>query len=115
MSFDGDGPVIFLVYEVRPDETNPLRDSVGGAFVSCWIDTDSEQEAEQRAVESIESAGWTIETLDMQGVVDTSKYLYSRTAVSLKPKSTEKCLCSISTIGRRKPEPNCMRAHANSN
>jgi hypothetical protein len=72
--------LIFLIYDLRPAKTNPLRATVGGAFVSCWIDTDSKIEAKQRTIEAIDRAGWTIRKLDTIGVVDTSKFLYSRTA-----------------------------------
>lgn len=73
--------MIFLIYDARPAKDNPLREVVGGAFVSCWIDTDLEDEAKQRAIEGIQSAGWEINKLDNMGAVDTSKFFYSRTAV----------------------------------
>lgn len=48
----------FLVFETRPDPFGPDFGTVGGAFASCWAATADRIEAEQRARDLLEEAGW---------------------------------------------------------
>ncbi len=48
----------FLVYHVKPDSDN--RDDIGGAYVSCWIDSSTEQ----IAITEIKALKWNILEID---------------------------------------------------
>lgn len=59
---DYDAPVFFVVIQARqaPDDGASPR----GAIVNCWIKDEDPARAEQRAIASLESAGWRVLSID---------------------------------------------------
>jgi hypothetical protein len=42
----------------KPSPQNPEAAGVGGAYVNCWVDSDELRDAEELAIEAIESEQW---------------------------------------------------------
>lgn len=53
------GPTFLVKYEARPGESNP-RDDLGGAFVNCWIVTDTLESALRITADHLAEYGWAI-------------------------------------------------------
>jgi len=64
----------FLVIETRPDPSGPDFGSVGGAFASCWADTNDPDEAERRARSLLEEYGWRAGMADERYPVERTRY-----------------------------------------
>lgn len=54
------GSTFLITYEVRPDDSNPERDRLGGAFVNCWVVTDSLDSALLISADHLSASGWVI-------------------------------------------------------
>ena len=52
--------MLFLEFECSPRTGSEAATEYGGAFVTCWIDTDDQPEAEAIAREVIEGEGWEV-------------------------------------------------------
>jgi hypothetical protein len=39
-------PMFFFQFEVRPKQTHPKREQIGGAGVNCWVVRDAQSQAE---------------------------------------------------------------------
>jgi hypothetical protein len=52
--------MFFLQFEAKPREDNPERETVGGAFVNCWIERANLDEAAAVAGRMIEEQGWNV-------------------------------------------------------
>jgi hypothetical protein len=54
------GSTFLIIYEVRPDGSNPMRDEVGGAFANCWVVTDSLESALRTTADDLSASGWVV-------------------------------------------------------
>ena len=54
------GSTFLVRYEVRPNHSNPERDELGGAFVNCWVVTDSLDSALRVTAERLVESGWVV-------------------------------------------------------
>jgi hypothetical protein len=63
----------FIQFEATARHTAALE-SVGGAFVNCWIDRPSIQSAISAARQMIEAAGWIVGDPDETYAVDVDSY-----------------------------------------
>jgi hypothetical protein len=63
----------FTFLAVPTPEAQEFQDS-GGAYVSCWIQGDDRQEAEQRAADLIDEYGWSVEALEEGSTVTGAAY-----------------------------------------
>lgn len=52
--------MFYFMFEVQPKPTNPKYGTYGGAFVSCWIQRDTQGEAEAVARRFITDQHWMI-------------------------------------------------------
>ena len=66
--------MFFLIFEVTPGPSCPDCDDVAGAFVSCWIDRASMEEAVRVARKDIREAGWIVGEFDEAYPVDDATY-----------------------------------------
>jgi hypothetical protein len=53
-------PMFFFQFKVRPKETNPKRAHYAGAMVNCWIQRDTQAQAEAVARGWIGDEDWLI-------------------------------------------------------
>lgn len=63
-----------LTVLARPHHDNQECADVGGAYVSCWLDVDSEQGATSRVAGEIRDAGWVLESIESIGVATREDY-----------------------------------------
>jgi len=64
----------FLTFHAVPTpDAKEFHDS-GGAYVSCWIQSQDRQDAEQRATGLIQDYGWSVEALEEGAIVSSSDY-----------------------------------------
>jgi hypothetical protein len=64
----------YLTYLAVPTpDAKEFHDS-GGAYVSCWIQNEDRQTAEQRAQDLIQDYGWSVESLEDGTTVTSSDY-----------------------------------------
>jgi hypothetical protein len=54
----------FLVYHVKPLSGFNNGKSIGGAYVSCWIEAGTEQKARKIAITEIKDLQWEILEID---------------------------------------------------
>ena len=66
--------MVFLIFEVTPGPNHPEVDDIGGAFVSCWIDRPTLQEAERVARDFISQEGWVVGDFDEAYPVGDAAY-----------------------------------------
>jgi hypothetical protein len=66
--------VYFFTFGAVPEPHHPDSATIGGAFVSCWIDHATLSQAEVAARKCIQDAGWKIRTLDDTRIVEHSDY-----------------------------------------
>lgn len=67
--------VFLLTIEAKPDSGAADFGTVGGAFVNCWIDADSLQTAERRAIALIREQNWYAVKLDTWQMVTRETYM----------------------------------------
>ena len=53
-------PIYYIQYEARPNPESEDFATCGGAFISCWLNSDSELLAKQIAAKSIHEYCWDI-------------------------------------------------------
>ena len=63
--------IYYFLFEVAPDEH--FKES-GGAFVNCWIRSDSKREAERIAKGAIRNDGWHIHSLHDSFIAEKDRY-----------------------------------------
>jgi hypothetical protein len=74
--------IFFLLIEVTPAPNSAHFSEVGGAFVNCWIKSNTEESAAITAQASIQNDGWIIITIEETFIAE--KEIYSD-----KPESLE--------------------------
>src|ERR1044072_7188017 len=57
-------PMFCFQIEARPKDSNPERANIGGAIINCWIQPDTQEEAESYARGSISDKDWLITRLE---------------------------------------------------
>jgi hypothetical protein len=66
--------IYFLTFHAVPTpDAKEFLDS-GGAYVNCWIQNSSREDAERRAAELIQEYGWSVEALEDAGTVTSADY-----------------------------------------
>lgn len=63
-----------LSYLASPTPDAKEFHDAGGAYVSCWIQSQDREEAEKRATQLIEEYGWSVESLQEGSVVTGADY-----------------------------------------
>lgn len=82
-------PIFHIQFEAIPSPESDDFDGCGGAFVNCWIRTDSEASAVEHASQAIRENRWTVvsvseecgEVMETDYVSDESGMEYFRSAV----------------------------------
>jgi hypothetical protein len=64
----------FFTFLAAPTEDAQEYEQAGGAYVNCWIRSDSRDQAEARAAALIEEYGWDVEALEEQSTVTSADY-----------------------------------------
>lgn len=54
------GAMFLVTYDVRPSDSNPKRDDLGGAIVNCWVVADSLDFAVLKTQERLVESGWVV-------------------------------------------------------
>jgi hypothetical protein len=62
-------PIFRFIFDARPKRTNPKFGKYGGAAVSCWIQRDTQGEAESVARGWIADEDWTITAMDEASLI----------------------------------------------
>lgn len=52
--------IFYVQYEAAPDRSSENFRTCGGAYINCWVNANSEVEAQKLASAAIKEAGWTI-------------------------------------------------------
>ncbi len=66
--------MFLLTYHAKPNKTFEDYNEIGGAWVNCWIEHESPEEAEKIAKKEIEDYDWQIKKLDEIIEVDENYY-----------------------------------------
>ena len=62
-------PMFFFQFEVRPKQTHPKRTEYGGAMVNCWIQRDTQSQAEAVARGWIGGEDWRIVSVEQASLI----------------------------------------------
>jgi hypothetical protein len=73
-------PMFYLRFEARPKGTSQHAIEAGGAFISCWIQRDTPEEAESYARGAITDQKWSVTRLEESRTVTRE----TQTADSIK-------------------------------
>ena len=74
----------FITYHVRPTEESDNEEEIGGAYVNCFIESDSSQQAQEIAKKQITELKWEIieleefTNLDQDTVSDENNEYYEQ-------------------------------------
>ena len=63
-----------LTYHVQPNPHNPEHEEIGGAYVNCYIEADTFEEADFIAKGDLEKNQWRILELDDARIVSREDY-----------------------------------------
>jgi hypothetical protein len=66
--------VFFLMFHAVPSDAHPQSLSIGGAYVSCWIERPTLDEADEVARQWIRSHDWENEEREEAYAIDRSAY-----------------------------------------
>lgn len=66
--------MFLLTYHAKPNKTFVDYNIIGGAWVNCWIESKTSEEAQKIARKEIEDYDWYVEKLDEIIIVDESFY-----------------------------------------
>jgi hypothetical protein len=66
--------MFLLTYLAVPTSGAKEFHEAGGAYVSCWIQNQERQAAEQRATDLIQEYGWSVEGLEEGAIVTGADY-----------------------------------------
>ncbi len=66
--------MFFLTFLAVPTPDAKEFQDAGGAYVSCWIQSQDRADAEQRATDLIHNYGWSVEGLEEGAVVSSADY-----------------------------------------
>lgn len=75
------GSMFFYIYEVAPKESHPQHGMLGGAYVHCWLDLATQEEAHGLASSRLDDAGWIIRACQHQAEVGLEDYLNDEEAM----------------------------------
>ncbi|HBL29456.1 MAG TPA: hypothetical protein DD490_21700 [Acidobacteria bacterium] len=67
-------PMFLLTFQAVPTPDAKEFHDAGGAYVSCWMQNQDKDDAEERARELIEDYGWEVESLEEGAVVTGADY-----------------------------------------
>ncbi len=67
--------MFYFFFEVKPEPRSPNASKLGGAFVNCWIDRPTKDEAQLIAKSIITDDGWIVGEPDEAFQVDRSSYV----------------------------------------
>lgn len=67
-------PMHFFTYLAHPTEDAEEFADSAGAYVNCWILSDSREAAEQTATRMIAEYGWAVDSLEDAGTVTEDDY-----------------------------------------
>jgi hypothetical protein len=68
----------FFMFRVVPGPEHPDAETMGGAYINCWIDRPTRNEAEAFARKLIEESHWIIKSLDKATVIFKSDYVNNK-------------------------------------
>ena len=66
--------IFYLQYEASPTIESDIYNDVGGAYINCWIKTDSLQSAMKIAEKDIKNNRWVVHNLEDLGSVTNDNY-----------------------------------------
>src|SRR5713226_4071577 len=66
--------MFYFLIEAKPSPDNPEVSELGGAFVSCWIEHPTLEEAESVALKMISEARWQVVAIEERFPIDRSFY-----------------------------------------
>jgi Suppressor of fused protein (SUFU) len=75
--------VYFLMYHVKPEQDNPRASEVVGAYVNCWVISDTIEEAVEIAIPKITGLKWIIAYLEEGYEVTESDYIDNTNGLEL--------------------------------
>lgn len=57
-------PIFFVQYEARPTPHADDFGTAGGAYVNCWVQSESGETANAKALAAIAAAGWSVVSVE---------------------------------------------------
>lgn len=57
-------PIFYIQYEAVPAPGSEDFETTGGAFVNCWVQVESIQEAQKLTAAAVMGRGWTIRAVE---------------------------------------------------
>lgn len=77
----------FITYHVKPNEEFDNLEEIGGAYVNCFIESDSSQRAQEIAIKKIAELNWKIieleelSNMDEESVSDEKREYYEQALI----------------------------------
>ena len=77
----------FITYHVKPTEEFDNQEEIGGAYVNCFIESDSNQQAQEIAIKQIAELYWKIieleelTNIDEKSVSDEKREYYEQALI----------------------------------
>src|SRR5215213_4849535 len=68
------GDMYYFMFEGVPAPLNPELATIGGAFITCWLDGSTLSQAEAVARQYIEESGWQITSIKESLIVERTDY-----------------------------------------
>ena len=72
----------FLQFEVTPNSAHPRKETLGGAIVSCWVQSDSIEKSTEIATKNIRECGFLVDAPD--SATETSRDDWKKDETSLE-------------------------------
>ncbi len=66
--------IFYFLIEVAPAPNSSNFSEAGGAFVNCWVKSNSEERAAEIALSAIRNDGWDIITVDDTFIAERERY-----------------------------------------
>lgn len=66
--------MFYFLFEGTPRRESGANEDIGGAFINCWIERPTLEEAEHVARSDIEAEGWIVGNPEEAHAVDRSTY-----------------------------------------
>jgi hypothetical protein len=85
----------FFAFRSRPKPENENKGKHGGAYINCWIDQHSREEAEEIARQYIGDSGWIVEAKEEDRSTYEEDYAESKDGLEYYQKAQKEGSCFV--------------------
>jgi hypothetical protein len=71
-------PVFILMFNVKPESHNPQAEEIAGAYVNCFVLSETFERAEEKALKFLRQENWVPITLEETCLVTEADYKNDR-------------------------------------